>query len=127
MNPHSAYIDMQISKLEKSPKWSGYIMDTHSGIIRDYSTCVFTNVTHSTFTKSYMKKHPCSDCGANSSERCHGKGEERPVLIRRALEKCYPDTSVMIQMKTIIIAYFEEHKNTKFTFKCKKCHLAEEK
>jgi len=74
-----------------------------------------------------MKKYPCSDCGAHSTERCHGKGEERPILIQRALEKCYPDTSVMIQMKTIIIAYFEEHKNTTFTFKCKKCHLAEGK
>ena len=28
-----------------------------------------------------------------SKERCHGIGEERPLLIKRALEKIYPDIS----------------------------------
>jgi hypothetical protein len=72
-----------------------------------------------------LKKHPCSDCKGPSKDRCHGLGEERPVLIKRALERVYPDTTKTIVLKEIIIAFLEEHKSTKFTFKCSKCHRAE--
>jgi hypothetical protein len=84
--------------------------------IKDFGSNVFTNLVKDTFTRSYIKKHPCSDCGKPSTDRCHGIGEERPLLIKRALEKVWSDTSNPIIMKEIIIAFLEEHKYTKFTF-----------
>jgi hypothetical protein len=78
-----------------------------------------------TFTAAYLKKHPCSDCHQSSKERCHGIGEERPLLIKRALEKIYTDTTKTIILKDILIQFLEEHKTTKFTFKCVKCHKKE--
>lgn len=44
---------------------------------------------------------------------------------RPTLERVYPDTSKTIVLKEIIISFLEEHKSTKFTFKCSKCHRAE--
>jgi hypothetical protein len=47
-------------------------------------------------------------------------------LIKRALEKVWSDkTKSIIIMKEIIIAFLEEHKSTKFTFKCSSCHKKE--
>jgi hypothetical protein len=49
------------------------------------------------------------------------------LLIKRALEKVWSDTTKPIIMKEIIIAFLEEHKYTKFTFKCRDCHRNEKK
>lgn len=125
INPHSQFIDKRISDLKKSKKWNTLICGSHDSIITDFASNIFTNLVQSTFTKSYLKKHPCSDCNGKSEERCHGIGEERPLLIKRALERIYPDTSLQISIKDILIAFLEEHKSTRFTFKCKPCHRKE--
>ncbi len=127
-NPHTEFIDKRISDLKKSKKWNSKITDTsHEEFINDFGSNVFTNLIRNTFTASYLKKHPCSDCKKPSKERCHGLGEERPILIKRALEKVYPNKSNIVTMKDILIAFLEEHKSTKFTFKCSECHKNENK
>jgi hypothetical protein len=88
---------------------------------------VFTNLIKNIFTSSYIKQFPCSECGNPSTERCHGIGEERPLLIKKALEKVWSDTTKPIILKQIIIAFLEEHKYTRFTFKCHSCHANEKK
>ena len=126
LNIHSTYIDKRIEDYKKLNYWNSQIINTtHQDFIKDYSDSVFTNLIKKTFTKSYLKKFKCSDCGDPSTDRCHGIGEERPVLIKRALEKVYPDISKSIKLKIIIIAFLEEHKYTNFTFKCKNCHKKE--
>lgn len=125
-NIHSKYIDKRISDIRKLNKWNTKITGTtHDDFIKDFSTNVFTNLIKNTFTKTYLKKHQCSDCKNPSKERCHGIGEERPLLIRKALEKVYPDILGTIILKEIIIQFLEEHKNTKFTLKCSDCHIKE--
>jgi hypothetical protein len=128
MNQHSAFIDKRISDFKKQNKWQSYIIDTsYDDFIRDYSSCVFTNLVRNTFTRAYLNKHTCSDCGGKTEQRCHGINEDRPILIRRALERVWPDTSVKIQMIEIVVAFLEEHKTTSFTFKCEYCHKKEPK
>ena len=125
-NPHSAFIDKRIADIKKSNKWKTKLTDTsHEDFIYDFGSNVFTNFVRNTFTAAYLQKHPCSDCKNPSNERCHGIGEERPLLIKRALEKVYPDTSATITLKEILIQFLEEHKTTKFTFKCTECHRKE--
>lgn len=128
INQHSDFIDKRIADIRKQDKWNSKIVDTkHEDFIADFGSNVFTNLIRNTFTGSYLKKHQCSDCGGKSKERCHGIGEERPLLIKRALEKVYPDISVPTTLKEIIIQFLEEHKYTKFTFKCSECHRREKK
>ncbi len=125
-NPHCDFIDKRIADLRASDKWNTKITETsHDDFIKDFGANVFTNLVRNTFTAAYLKKHPCSDCQKPSKERCHGIGEERPLLIRRALEKVYPDISKTITLKEILVQFLEEHKTTKFTFKCSECHLKE--
>jgi len=129
INPHSEYIDTRIAKLRtQTDKWNTKIVDTtHGEFIEDFYCNVFTNFVQKIFTEGYLKKNPCSECKKPSEHRCHGLGEERPILIQRALERIWPDTSKPICMREILIAFLEEHKMTKFTFKCKECHAAEPK
>ena len=128
LNIHSKYIDKRINDIKKQNKWNSKIIDTsHEDFIKDYASNVFTNLVRNTFTNSYIKNFPCSDCNNSSTERCHGIGEERPLLIKKALEKVWSDTSTPITIKEIIIAFLEEHKYTKFTFKCHSCHKNEKK
>jgi hypothetical protein len=127
LNIHSSYIDKRIRDIENSTKWNSKFIDTsHEEFIRDYSVAIFVNIVRSAFSITYVKQFMCSDCGQPSQERCHGIGDERPILLRRALEKVWSDTSKPITMKKIIIAFLEEHKYTKFTFKCRICHRNEE-
>ena len=126
MNIHSEFIDKRIKDIEKSAKWKSKLIDTsHEDFIKDYGSNVFTNLIQSTFTKAYLNRFPCSNCSNPSEQRCHGIGEERPLLIKRALERVWSDTTKSIMMKEIIIAFLEEHKSTKFTFKCTTCHKSE--
>jgi hypothetical protein len=126
LNIHSKYIDKRINDIKKSNRWKSKIIDTsHEDFIKDYSSNVFTNLIKNTFTNTYIKQFPCSDCNNTSTDRCHGIGEERPLLLKKALEKIWHDTTKPIIMKQIIIAFLEEHKYTKFTFKCKFCHKKE--
>ena len=129
VNPHSAYMDKRLKEYFKDTnKWNAKITHTsHDDFISTFYSNVFTNFTLHFFTDGYVKKHPCSDCGCASQERCHGIGEDRPILIKRALEKVYPDTSKIITIREILIAFIHEHKTTKFTFKCKACHKKEPK
>jgi hypothetical protein len=125
MNPHCQFIDKRISDLKKSTKWNTKIIASHEDFIKDFGSNVFTNLIRNTFTGTYLKKHPCSDCKEPAKERCHGIGEERPILLKRALEKVYPDTTKPIVLKEILVQFLEEHKTTKFTFKCSPCHRKE--
>jgi hypothetical protein len=126
MNSHSAFIDKRISDLKKQDKWNTKITNTtHEDFIKDFSSNVFTNFIRNTFTAAYLKQHACSDCNGISEERCHGIGEERPLLIKKALETVYPDISKIVTLKDILIQFLEEHKTTKFTFKCSSCHRKE--
>ena len=121
LNVHSNYIDKRINDIKKGNKWNSKLIDTsHEDFIKDYASNVFTNLVKNTFTNSYIKKFPCYECNSPSTERCHGIGEERPLLIKRALERVWSDTTKPIIMKEIIIAFLEEHKYTKFTFNCHK-------
>jgi hypothetical protein len=125
INIHSEYIDKRIIDIKKNNKWNSKLINTlHDDFIKDYSDNVFTNLIKNTFTTTYIKKFKC-ECDEPAKERCHGIGEERPILIKRELEKVWSDTSKEITMKEIIIAFLEEHKNTKFTFKCHNCHINE--
>jgi hypothetical protein len=125
-NIHSDFIDKRITDVKKSNKWNTKITDTsHEDFVKDFASNVFTNLIQQIFTKTYMKKFPCSDCKESSQQRCHGIDEDRPTLIKRALEKVYPDISKTITIKEIIIQFLEEHKSTKFTFKCTTCHRKE--
>jgi len=128
-NIHSEYIDERIKIIRKQThKWNSIIVNTsHEDFITDFYSNVFTNFTLSFFTKAYLKKHPCSECKEPSKERCHGIGEERPILMKRALERIWSDTSRPICMREILIAFLEEHKKTSFSFKCKECHKKEPK
>ena len=128
LNAHTKYIEKRINDIIKSKKWNSKLIDTsHEDFIKDYASNVFTNLIKDTFTKSYINKFSCSECNNPSTERCHGIGDERPILIKRALEKVWIDTTKPIIMKEIIIAFLEEHKYTKFTFKCHECHKNEKK
>ena len=125
MSLHGDYIDKRIADFRKQQRWQSYVCGSHDCIIRDYGTCLFTNLVRSTFTNAYLKKHKCPDCGGSVEQRCHGIDEDRPLLIRRALERIYPDTTKNIQMIEIVVAFLEEHKTTAFTFKCTACHKKE--
>jgi hypothetical protein len=127
VNIHSGSIDKKIQKIKKGDRWQTVIGtgSTHETIIRDFSDCIFTNLIHDTFSRAYMKKYPCSDCGQPSTDRCHGKGEERPILLKRAMELVWPDITKPIVLKDIVVAFLEEHKSTSFTFKCRQCHKNE--
>jgi hypothetical protein len=128
LNVHIKYIEKRMNDITKSKKWNSKLIDTsHEDFIKDYASNVFTNLIKDTFTKSYINKFSCSECNNPSTERCHGIGDERPILIKRALEKVWIDTTKPIIMKEIIIAFLEEHKYTKFTFKCHICHKNEKK
>ena len=127
LNRHADYIEKRIADIEEQDKWNSLIINTsHDDFIKDFNSCVFTNLIQSTIGKGYVKKHKCVECKVNdASERCHGENEDRPILLRRALERVYPDTSKSIQLKCIVIAFLKEHLNSTFDFKCKSCHLRE--
>lgn len=126
INIHSNFIDTRIALLRKSKNWNTKITQTtHDEFIKDTSSHIFTDIILTSFPKPYLNKFPCSDCGGKAEQRCHGIEESRPLLIKRALEKVYPDISQIVTLKEIIIQFLEEHKTTKFTFKCTKCHKEE--
>jgi len=123
----NAYIDERIRDLPPHQFLSKITDSTYDSVVTDYSSCMFTNLVHGRFTKTFVLKHRCADCGGTAEQRCHGLNEERPVLLRRALARVWPDTTQTILLRTIVIAFLEEHKGTGFTFKCAGCHAAEKK
>ena len=128
VNIHSESIDKKIQKIRKGDKYEVPVGPcSHESIIRTFSDCIFTNLVHDTFSRTYMKKYPCSDCAEPSTDRCHGIGEERPILLKKAMERVWPDMTKQIVLKEIVIAFLEEHKSTSFTFKCRQCHKNEKK
>lgn len=129
MNPHSAEIDRKIDQMRKLGKYRNVniVNTSHEDFIRVYSSSVFTNLINTTFSKTYVRKFPCADCGGKSTDRCHGIGDERPVLLLRALERVYPDISVPTSLELIVFEFLELHKPTKFALKCNPCHKAEGK
>lgn len=126
-NRHSEYIQKRIGDVKKSDKWNTYIVNTnHDNFIRDFNSCLFTNLILSTFGRGYVKKYKCAECKINNAaQRCHAENEDRPILLRKALERVYPDTTKVIQVKEIVVAFLEEHLNSNFDFKCESCHARE--
>lgn len=128
-SPHAAYIDTRIRNMLRKPSSEAddcAISGSDTWILQWLSSNICTNYIQRVFTKTYMKKHPCS-CGKPSKERCHGIGEERPVLLLRALHRLRGNTKNSVYIRDLIVAFFEEHKTTQFTFKCKECHAKEPK
>jgi hypothetical protein len=128
-NIHAKEIDRIIQNITHNPsRYKTNVINTsHEDYVNGHSHGLFTNIIQKSFTKSYLKQHPCA-CGKPSVERCHGSivdGEDRPSLIRKALARVWPDTSKQIMTLDIVLAFLEEHKNTKFTFKCHDCHQKE--
>ena len=95
-------------------------------IIKEFSSNTFTNYIYRTvIPDSYMKRYNCIECGEPAKNRCHGIGEERPLLLERALNKIRANNVEKIKMIDLKIAFIEEHKNTSFDFKCVECHKNE--
>jgi hypothetical protein len=46
-------------------------------------------------------------------------------LLYRALFKVHADESQPLLLKTLVVAFLEEHKFSRFTFKCRPCHAQE--
>jgi len=126
---HNEYIDKRIADFKKLGRYkSVYVINTnHDAFVKAFASNVFTNLIRDTFRPTYLKKYPCPDCKNPSEQRCHGIGEERPLLIKRALEKVYPDITIQVSLEDVCVSFLEEHKTTKFTFKCKQCHKNEKK
>ena len=122
-----AKIEKKLAALNKAGKFQSCSSDTNERIIMDLNTSVFTNLIKEFFPAAYVRSQRCPDCGGKAAERCHGVGEERGILLARALEKVHPDPDVPVKLIVIVGEFLRQHINTKFTFKCKACHLAERK
>jgi hypothetical protein len=129
MSVHAAYIRKRIEQVLPEHKLRTIIIDTpHEYIVKDFANNICTNLIHDVFTPAYLKRFPCAGCNGKSEQRCHGKGEERPELLRRALRKVNPDITVRISLREIMVAFLEEHTlSMGFTFKCAACHKDERK
>jgi len=131
-NPHSSQFDHIIELISRPLRHKDLdiILTEHHSyeqVKTTFTRSVFTNLNKD-MMETYRKKRVYEDCNTNSATAgCHGIGEERPILIIRALQRVWPDRSKPITLRRIVIAYFEEHKSTKYAFKCKPCHGAEKK
>jgi len=106
-------------------------------IIKDLNTCVCTNIIHKFVPVKLKNSTPCADCGKKRDDfeksdhmqmdLCHGVGQERGVLLARALEKVHPDPNVAVALFDVVEAFLREHIGTNFAVKCKPCHVAENK
>lgn len=125
--PTDSYIKERNKKIsEMKHKWNSKFIDTsHVEFIKDFYANIFTNHIKFFFTQGYVKKQKCPDCGREAEERCHSVGNERRILMKRALEKVWPDTSIKIKLRKILVAFMDEHVGTEFTFKCARCHSKE--
>jgi hypothetical protein len=114
---HADQFMKKIEKIKKDGRWALQSVLTPIGYVRCFGDNVYTNTIHDTFSKSYLAKYPCA-CGKPSTDRCHGIGGERPLLLQRALDKItFPTTH-----EEIMIGYLLEHVDTGFSLKCKTCH-----
>jgi len=129
MASHADYIDARIRTMlrSKATEYDNCIIGgSDTSVLLWMSPNICTNYVQRFFTKTHMKKHPCP-CGKPSEQRCHGIGEERPVLLLRALHRLRGDTEDSVKIRDLMVAFFEEHKTTGFVYKCKQCHLKEPK
>jgi len=121
MNVHSGVFDAKIVKVRRDGRYRPQVIQSSENFVKCFNTCLFTNLIHSTFSASYLSKHPCSSCGKPSQERCHGVGEERGVLLQRVLDRLvFP-----VSLEDIVCAFLEEHKRTGFRLQCSACHKKE--
>jgi hypothetical protein len=133
VNPHKAQIEkiMLDIKHNRSPKYNiVFSPETTDAMIVDLlSIGFFTNLIRTSFTASYVKKYKCTDCREDATNRCHGQDEERPVLLRKALEvvRKNPKFGGAIPLRELTMEFFNQHIATSFTFKCHSCHKKEPK
>jgi hypothetical protein len=117
---HADFINEQLEILKGLNKWRTQISNTeHVDIINDLNIGVF-KIASLSFFKNYLDTKKC-ECGSDTKEICYGNGLDRTELIKKTLKKVYPDITVNITLKELLIAYFEEHKHVDLTFKCRKC------
>jgi hypothetical protein len=124
-NPNIVLFDRLAVNAQKSKIWTTMVMNSHEGIVQDFSSIFFANIIQRNIPGYKVRGQTCADCSNRATDRCHGIGESRPDLMRRALARIYPDTTKPICLKDIVVAFLEEHKNTKLSFKCNACHLKE--
>lgn len=116
------YINEKIKELECSSRWKTTFCNTeHQDIINDLDSSFFKIITIS-FFKDFINR--CK-CGSKAKEISYGLEVYRSDLIKSCLSKVYPDISIPITLKEIIIAYFKEYLYCDFDFICHKCYNKE--
>ena len=99
--------------------------------VKVFSSCLFSNLIKNKIPKKFVEQFKCFDCNRIAEQRCHGIGEERPVIVKRAFlklrEKAETEGKDEISLKEWKIEFFEQHKGSGFNFKCIECHAVETK
>ena len=130
VNPHRDEIKKIIDTIDKARRDQYKIVfspeTTDEMLVDLLSIGFFTNLVQTSFSDRYMKQFPCHDCQGDSTQRCHGRNEARPELIRRALKVVRAKSPTgSIGLRELAKEFFRQHIPTKFTFKCYSCHKAE--
>ena len=130
MEDVAAEIDRCLARIGVS--YESVITSTIPGFVRDYSDTVFTKVVQRCFTRNFVQRRECAGlCGSKATQRCHGRGEERPVLLGRVLRRmcpagCDDNIRITVKLRDVVVAFLKEHKHSPgFGFKCAPCHRAE--
>lgn len=132
MEPLAAYVDRRIrQRFLQRPERYRVVLGGQSPeeLVSDLSGTVFSKEIQCFFTNGFVRSHACAGrCGRQATERCHGAGEERPVLLLRALRRLWPAAGgpAALGLREVLVAFMEEHKTSAgFCFKCARCHAAE--
>ena len=127
VNKHSSRIDEVIESVKNDDTYNMPIPAgvSNEQIVKTYSNHHFTNLNKQVASQTYKKKCKCEDCGGAAENGCHGKGEERPVLLMIVLKIIRPDINKEILLKTLVIEYLKYHKQTHYAMKCVSCHKKE--
>ena len=132
INPHKEQIlDIMTSIFyHKSPQYDiVFTPETTDAMLVDLlSIGFFTNLVNTSFAKKYLQQYKCHDCEGPATDRCHGQNEERPKLIKKALQIVRARSPTgSIPLRDLAIEFFRQHIPTNFTFKCRTCHRKEPK
>jgi hypothetical protein len=129
INKHSHRFEQIENTVKKSGKYrTEIIVTSYAQFIHTFGDTIFTNLNSKNIaTQAYKDKHKCEDCGGPAEEGCHGIGEERPILITKALVNCCPVLPCKIWLEDIVVEYVRLHKSTQYALKCKLCHKNESK
>ena len=132
---HDLYVADRVATLRRCPKFAkryGVRLapgTTHAQVIAAFGCTVFTCFVRVAFTRAYVKRAACEGgCGAPAAERCHAPNASRLQLIKRALDRVWPEPTVRpMRLDALLLAFLEEHAGTGFALKCAVCHLQEKR